>query len=150
MTTNHKQTETIPRPVLLAAGAMVILAIALAGFGQTSGIGRVSLPEAEAVASRDLRFEQRSDGQVVVLDSNGIAAINPKGAGFLLGIARGLGRERLLRGGDPNAPFTLTRWSDGRLSLLDRETGSEIELSAFGPDNRRLLATLLYAETVAQ
>ncbi|WP_420346297.1 photosynthetic complex assembly protein PuhC [Pelagibius sp.] len=150
MTTNHKQTETIPRPVLLAAGAMVVLAIALAGFGQISGLGRVALPEAEAVASRELHFEQRSDGEVVVLGSDGVVAVNPEGAGFLLGIARGLGRERLLRGADPNAPFTLTRWSDGRLSLLDRETGSEIELSAFGPDNRRLLAALLYAETAAQ
>ncbi len=147
MSDSGNQPQTIPRPILLAAGAMILCAITLAWFGQTSGIGRVSPPTAEAIASKDLRFEDGSDGKMVIYDKNGLAAIDPANAGFLFGVVRGLGRERALQGANADAPYTLTRWSDGRISLLDRETGHEIQISAFGIDNIRSFASLLQSES---
>lgn len=146
MSDKPAHAQTIPRPILIAAGAMVCLAITLAGFGQVSNIGRSSVPKAEAVMSKEFWFAERGDGKMVVHDENGLAAMDPANAGFLLGVVRGLGRERTLQGADPDAPYTLTRWSDGRLSLLDRETGHEIQISAFGADNIHTFASLLTSE----
>ena len=38
---------------------------------------------------------------------------------------------------DATTPFTLTRWSDGTVSLEDTTTSRRVNLDAFGPDNAR-------------
>ena len=50
---------------------------------------------------------------------------------------RGLARERRSHGFGNDAPFTLTAWRDGELSLTDTATGRSIELTAFGADQPR-------------
>ena len=65
--------------------------------------------------------------------------------GFIRSAVRGLARERRRRGLGPESPFELVRWSDGRISLLDPETGRSIEVDAFGPDNARPFLELLEA-----
>lgn len=140
--------QTFPRGVLIAAGLLLAFAIVAAGFGRTTRIGTVALDESTAFESVRVRFEDRADGAVVVLDgATGAerARIAAGEGGFLRGVLRGLARERAQSGIGSTPPFELTRWQDGRLSLEDLATGRRIEIDAFGPDNvasfRRLLAS---------
>jgi len=144
-----EQTEqTFPRGVLIAAALLLAFAIVAAGFGRTTRIGTVHLDESAAWESVRVRFEDRPDGAVVVLDEatgEQRARIAAGEGGFLRGVLRGLARERAQSGIGSTPPFELTRWQDGRLSLQDLATGRRIEIDAFGPDNvasfRRLLAS---------
>ena len=56
---------------------------------------------------------------------------------------RGLARDRHIRGLDGSAPFRLTRWSNGDLTLTDSATARVIELGAFGETNRKSFEALL-------
>lgn len=99
------------------------------------------------VASRDLRFADRADGAVVITDvkTGRIAHVVVPGqqTGFIRGVMRGMARERKMRGLGDAAPFALTAWRDGQLSLTDGTTGRQIELTAFGATNRAAFAELL-------
>jgi putative photosynthetic complex assembly protein len=100
-----------------------------------------------AVMTRELRFADREDGAVVITDmANGqIAQIIQPGqkTGFVRGVMRSFSRERRMKGVGAQAPFRLTAWADGEISLVDTATGRAIELNAFGTDNRKAFAALL-------
>ena len=55
---------------------------------------------------------------------------------------RGMARERHREDIGAQTPFTLTRWTDGTVSLQDRATGRTINLDAFGPTNAEAFARL--------
>ena len=100
------------------------------------------------IKSRALRFVDRADGAVVIVDARGgTAAVIAPGqkTGFVRGVMRGLARERHAHGIGEGPPFTLTLWQDGELSLVDTATGRAIELTAFGTTNRATFAALLDA-----
>ncbi len=125
-----------------AVGGMVALALVGAMIG-----GRSDAPPetGQAVAARDLRFEDRADGAVLIYDA---ASTTPfevvQGqAGFLRGTLRGLARTRHSEGLDGSAPFHLAAWPDGRLTLDDPATGRRVELEAFGSLNAAVFARLL-------
>jgi len=142
----HHHPTSIPRPVLIGAGLLLASAIALTLLAQSSGIGRVALPEAQPLASLELRFADRRDGAVTVYAGRGeevIAVLAPETNGFIRGVMRGLARSRKLADVGAQTPFTLTRWDDGRLSLRDLATGNEVELTAFGPTNAAAFEVLL-------
>lgn len=144
----------VPRGALIMAAAIIAISI-LAALAVRTGImplqASPAIHRAEnqvvAVTARDLRFSDRADGAVVIEDiSNGQVArtIEPgKKTGFVRGIMRSMARERRIRGIGAEAPFRLTAWSDGELTLRDTVTGQSIELNAFGRDNRVEFAMLL-------
>jgi len=137
--------QPFPKGVLYAAGSLVIGAMILTAVGQSTGIGTVMTPDANEVHSVDVRFEDRDDGGIVVKGADGaeISVFEPGSGGFVRGVLRGLARDRRLEDVGPDEPFSLTLWSDGRLSLADPSTGREIELNAFGKDNAAPFARLL-------
>lgn len=114
---------------------------------QASPVNHRADAKIAAVHSRDLRFSDRGDGAVVITDvGNGsVAQVIPAGqkTGFIRGVMRSLARERRMAGIGAEAPFRLTAWADGEISLVDSATGRAIELNAFGPDNRAAFAALL-------
>jgi len=94
-----------------------------------------------------LRFAD-VDGAVVVTNAqNGatVASFGQEGSGFIRGVMRGLARERRMHGHGPQAPFRLTRYVDGQLSLTDMATGRVIELNGFGHTNVAAFNGLLEA-----
>jgi putative photosynthetic complex assembly protein len=99
------------------------------------------------IASRNLRFTDRGDGAVLIVDSDkgDTASIIQPGqqTGFIRGVMRGLARERRMRGIGDQPPFNLSLWQDGELSLTDSATGRSIELTAFGSTNRASFLALL-------
>lgn len=150
----HSHNETVPKAALMAACALVVTSLTAVSIARIAQVPPAASPVAAraaahvaATASRDLRFEDRSDGSVRIVDvSNETTAgvVNPGAtSGFIRGVMRGLARDRHKRGIGPEAPFRLTSWANGQLSLTDSVSGRTIELSGFGDTNRAAFAALL-------
>lgn len=147
--------ETFPRWTLIAAACLISASIAGAAFARHARLAAES--EAAAFAShsapllvRDLRFVDTPDGAVEITDAETARMVyvaEPGTGGFIRGVMRGLARDRRARGMDRTLAFRLAEWPDGRLTLDDLATGKQIELSAFGADNRAAFRRLLAAES---
>jgi putative photosynthetic complex assembly protein len=141
-------SRPFPRGPLLGAGAVVLLTLVLASVSRFTGIGAMPVEPAAPVETRVLRFEDRPDGSVVVLEAqshNVIETLEPGTNGFVRGVMRGLVRERKAKGLSDEAPFELILWDDQRLSLRDTATEREIELVSFGITQLETFARMLHA-----
>jgi putative photosynthetic complex assembly protein len=144
----HPQTGGVPRGILVGAALLVAFTLTAAGASRYSRIGVQQMPAAKPVATLSLRFEDRDDGGVAVrnaADDRQIYLVEPGTNGFIRASLRGLVRERKRSGIDDHVPFSLTRWSDGELSLDDSSTGRGIRLDAFGETNAQAFAHLFTA-----
>ena len=122
------------------------LVVALAVLGRQTGMGVLRMPEPAVVQYRDLRFTDRADGSVGILDAGTgaiVLIVEPGQGGFIRGVMRGRARERRLDGFGSEPPFRLALHSDGRLTLEDMATKIKIVISSFGPSNVEAFARLL-------
>lgn len=144
-----QKSDPFPRNILIILGSVMLFSILVAGFGRAAGSSD-SAPTAAPVSSRDLLFHDRADGAILVYDARSTAVpidvVAPTTNGFLRAAMRGLARQRLREDTDRDAPFRLTRWADGRLTLEDPTTRRRIEMEAFGIDNEKVFAALLTAK----
>lgn len=154
--TAHSHADMLPRGTLITAGALVLFALAITSTMRIAHIPPQASPAAiraenhvAAVETRNLRFVDRADGAVVIMDvdKGAIAQVIAPGqqTGFIRGVMRGLARDRHMRGIGDGPPFALSLWKDGELSLTDTATGRSIELTAFGSTNRASFMALLSA-----
>ncbi len=144
--TEAQVEEHFPRHILLAAAGLLAVAILAAGFGRVTQIGIVRVDDSTPWKSTRMRFEDRPDGAVVVIDAaSGMesARFESGEGGFLRGVLRSLARERAASGIGAEPPFELTQFEDGHLSLRDVATDRRIEIDAFGPDNAETFRRLL-------
>jgi len=142
----HMHDSPMPRAPLLAAGALVALAIVGSTWARWTGIGRAELPTSDATAQRELRFEDRSDGGVSVIDAATgriSQVLQPGHDGFIRATLRTLARERKRRDIGAEVPFVLRTHADGRLTLEDPALNRRIDLEAFGPTNAGAFARLM-------
>lgn len=133
--------DSFPRWVLMCAGGLVAFSLIGVGLVRITGNG----PDQQAAATvreRLLRFEDRADGGVAVIDGrNGDTVSVVRGEqGFVRGALRALTRERHARGLGSQQPFQLIARTDGRLTLLDPATGQRVDLESFGPSNAAAFA----------
>ncbi len=142
--TSQRSPNAIPQGVLLGMCGIVLVSLLAVGAFRLSGAS-ARAPDAPAVASRSLRFDDGADGSVLILDGrNGRELDRVQGeAGFLRGALRALSRERRLRELGAGPAFELIARADGRLTLADPATGQRIDLEAFGPTNVATFARLL-------
>jgi putative photosynthetic complex assembly protein len=141
----HAPQDGVPRQILRGAAMLVGFALLAAAASRLTDVGTLHMPAATAVDTLALRFEDRTDGSVAVRDAQGdriIYSVQPGAYGFIRSTLRGLARERRRADLDASTPFTLTRWSDGTVSLQDVSTGRRVNLDAFGPDNANAFAQL--------
>lgn len=134
----------MPRGPLLGIGALVVASLVAVTAVRLSGVP-IRAPDAEPTATRALRFEDRPDGGVAVIDARDGRTVDVVTGeqGFLRGALRALARERALRGLGPGQPFLLIGRADGRLTLEDPATGQRVDLESFGPTNAGVFARLL-------
>lgn len=135
-----------PRSVLIGAAVLLCLTLVMAVAGRQAGIGTTKTPASEAVETKMLTFADRSDGGIDIVDVRtgvNLFMAPQETNGFLRGVLRGMSQGRRLENVGPQAPYRLTRWADGRLSLTDPSTGREVNLEVFGPDNYRVFAQLM-------
>ncbi|MBV9655775.1 MAG: hypothetical protein JOZ42_14565 [Acetobacteraceae bacterium] len=146
----YPSPPAFPRPPLLLAGGLIAFALLAATIGRLSGMG-ADRPVSTPISERTLRFEDRADGAVLVYDAGGDparrdaepAVVLTGQNGFLRGTLRGFARTRHADGIGDAAPFELTAWADGRLTLDDPATGRRAELEAFGPTQVAVFAQFL-------
>ncbi len=136
----------LPSSMVRAIALLVVVSVLGTAAVRLSGVS-VHSPDAAAVATRALRFEDRADGGIDVIDATQRRVIDTvQGeAGFLRGALRALARERMKRDLGPEQPFELVARADGRLTLLDPATGERLDLESFGPTNAAAFARLLTA-----
>jgi putative photosynthetic complex assembly protein len=136
-------TPMVPKAALVAMASIALFALIATAAVRMSGID-IREPDAPAVAVRELRFEDRSDGAIVVTDArDGSRVATFEGEqGFVRGVLRGFARERKLSGLGAGPPFELIGRADGRLTLRDPATGRIVDLESFGPTNAGAFARL--------
>ena len=130
--------------------ADVIIIILLLVFINSLDLSTVREPDASPVKVLQLRFEDRPDGSIAVIDyktGKQIDAVQGE-AGFVRGTLRGLAQERKRRGLDSGPPFELIYRADGRLTLSDTATGRLVDLESFGPTNASTFFKLLNESNV--
>jgi putative photosynthetic complex assembly protein len=135
-----------PRGPLIAAAVLISFTIAAAAIVRITGIGKSIDPDAPTIAERTLRYEDRPNGSIAVVDardSSLVTVLEPGTNGFIRGTLRSLVRERRSRGIGPEQPFELLARADGRLTLLDPATDRRIDLESFGPTNAGAFRQLL-------
>ncbi len=134
----------IPKSLaLIAVVGLAALILFVADFVDSGKLTREA--DAQAVITKQLRFEDRSDGSIAVIsapDGRVIKVIEGE-AGFVRGILRAMARERRIKEVNQTVPFELIARADGRLTLLDPATGNRIDLESFGKDNVVEFAVLL-------
>ena len=139
--------QGIKKPALLAGGAIfVILSLVIAmNFIGTETVD-LSLKRT-AVITRPLIFRDAPGGAIAVYDERAgepFAVLPREGNTFMASALRLMGQNRELRTkAGAEAPFILTLWSDGKMSLSDPSTGDTLELAAYGPTNAKTFAQLL-------
>lgn len=139
---------TFPRLPLITAAALVAFAVMIVATTQINKLGaaRPADPGASIVAERDLRFEDKTDGSIAIIDTRSdslIDTVAPGTNGFLRGALRGMARERKREGFDRSIPFQLSQTQAGHLILRDPTTARFIDLGSFGPTNAAVFANLL-------
>ncbi len=130
--------------------ADVIIIVLLLVFINSRDLSTVREPDASPVKVLQLRFEDRPDGSIAVIDYKSgkqIDAVQGE-AGFVRGTLRGLAQERKRRGLDSGPPFELIYRADGRLTLSDTATGRLVDLESFGPTNAGTFFKLLNGSNV--
>jgi putative photosynthetic complex assembly protein len=130
--------------------ADVIIIVLLLVFINSRDLSAVREPDASPVKVLQLRFEDRPDGSIAVIDYKSgkqIDAVQGE-AGFVRGTLRGLAQERKRRGLDSGPPFELIYRADGRLTLSDTATGRLVDLESFGPTNASTFFKLLNESNV--
>ena len=138
--------QTLPTGMLMALGALALATLVAAGVARLTGIGTATRVDAPTVATLELRFEDRDDGSIAILDARAgrtIASVAPGTNGFLRSSVRGLVRERKRQSVGAETPFKLLARADGRLTLEDPTTNRRIDLESFGSTNAAVFAQLL-------
>ncbi|MEM7257060.1 MAG: photosynthetic complex assembly protein PuhC [Pseudomonadota bacterium] len=137
--------------VTLLAMIGAVLVVVLATTINDNNIGTTSDHTDTAIAVRILSFTDQNDGSVNVIDVSNqtILAVVKSGEGaFLRGVLRTLTAERRSGGHNKNKPFELRAEAANRLLLIDKATGREILLNAFGPENAAYFEQFLSFATV--
>ena len=130
-----------------AVGGLLVLTLAVVTWQSQIGGGPVKEDLPSVQWQRSLRFEDRPNGDIAVLDATTqreVAHFQGE-QGFLRGSLRALARERQRRGIGPQMPFELTGHVDGRITLRDTATGQRIALESFGPTNSAVFSQLQWA-----
>jgi putative photosynthetic complex assembly protein len=134
----------IPKSLaLIAVGGLAALILFVADYVDSGKLTREA--DAQAVITKQLRFEDRSDGSIAVISASDgrVVKVIEGEAGFVRGILRAMARERRIKEVNQTIPFELIARADGRLTLLDPATGNRIDLESFGKDNVIEFAVLL-------
>jgi putative photosynthetic complex assembly protein len=138
-----------PRAIAVLVVIIAVASAALGGVFTTLIASKQDASEARASprVSRSLIFRDGNAGEIMVFDQGAdrpFTVLDRNKSQFIANTVRLLAEERTRKNaGGRNDPFTLTLWSDGRLSLADNKTGETVELAAFGMDNARSFARLL-------
>jgi len=131
---------------ILGAIALILFALVAVSLGRLTGIGTVHTDHATPIESISLRFEDRPDGGIAVINPNSgavLGVVKPGTDGFIRTVLRGLAYDRQRHHIGSGPAFNLTKWSDHHATLDDPSTGRSIDLVAFGQTNMQAFSNLM-------
>lgn len=149
----HIHTQTIPKPALWGAAFLIAFSLCLAAGSRSVRLGQAAEVAPPARESVQVRFEDRPDGSLAVLEAESrreLSSVAPGTNGFIRGVLRGMFRNRKLESMSRDATFRLAREANGRLSLEDPESGRRVDLDSFGPTNSAAFGSILAAARTSQ
>jgi len=137
---NQVHATSLPAGTLIGAATLVAFSLIAVTTARLLHLRGTTAPNAAVVTALHLTFTDRAaDHAVEVRDADRglrlIHVVPPGSNGFLRGVLRGLARARRNEHVGEAPAFTLTRWSDGRMTLADPQTGHQVPLEVFGPAN---------------
>jgi putative photosynthetic complex assembly protein len=150
--------DAIPQYMLRGGIALVLLALAATAVARLTDVGTVRVTPVAATESKDLFFDIRGDGSVIVRDasaatSNPLHVVPATGnEGFVRVALQTFVRDRTAANISSDAPFRLMRQYDSgagatRLWLEDLATNRRLTLDAFGSGNAKVFAKFLDVKT---
>jgi putative photosynthetic complex assembly protein len=141
------QGDMITPPVLRLMAGIVLVSLALVTFAVVTDVPHGGQPKDSAiVAERSLIIKTGGAKAVTLYDADGTFLTHLDHGGFVTVIGSGLDRARTVARVGQDAPVTLARHENGRLTLTDPATKWSVELTAFGSDNEAAFAALLRSE----
>ena len=138
--------DQFPLAPLLGAAGLIVTAISFALLAHTTDIGATRMTPGAAAQSRALQLIERADGSLVIRDAtqNQDLKTFPKSEdNFIRVVAHSLALQRKTANIAADAPYVLSHLEDGQNTLTDTATGRVILVSAFGPGNSNVFASLL-------
>lgn len=136
--------DMIPKPLLWAMLALVLASLLLVSFSVLTKRPHVGTPKAATiVAERDVILKGGGAQAVTVLGTDGALLMDLPHGGFITVIQNGLERARQVARVDQTKPVRIVEYANGRLTVIDDETGWSAELGAFGNDNRAAFERLM-------
>ncbi len=150
---DHAHNQGFPKTALLAVTALIGFSLAAVLLAKFTGAGvnnSVALDKSVPgqIQVRDLRFEDRENGLVEVIDAENqthLFTLQPGTENFIRGVLRGLVRERRSMNLGDESAFRLIRKNNGELFLVDLATKRSVYLNAFGQTNVNSFARLMSA-----
>ena len=143
------EPDRFPRLPLYLIGAVLALTLISVTIVRLGDLSTSFVSTAAAQNARALKFEDRVDGAIAVIDARDggvIDMIAPGSNGFL----RGLARERKRMGQGAEMPFILIARADGRLTLDDPVSKRQVDLKSFGVTNAHVFEKFLFKPGLPQ
>ena len=141
------EARMIPKVLIRAMLALVLTTLALATFARVTDRPLVSTPPVSPVKAEALMIldaDATSGAATVRLPDGAILAeLGPQEGGFIAGINRVIVRERTKNRVAQGAPILLQAFENGRMAIIDPETGWSADLMGFGETNAAAFARLL-------
>ena len=139
----RRDRDMIPTNLLLAMLALALGALGLATYSSVTDMPHVGVPTMGPVVAEAPVSFIREDGGVRIVDAGGTEVARGADAGFIDAYSVALGRKRMLAGVDPALPVRVIRIEDGRIVLIDPETGWRVDPRSFGNDSQGAFARFL-------
>ena len=147
---NHQ----LPKPIMVAGGALMVATVAFCAFGHATGVGRTIATAPVTVMTRDLVFTENDDKTLTVRDAGHgdqiVSNFDAEDAGFIRALVRGMTRNRTRYGEPAVGAFRVSLGQDGGVWLQDIGTHQNIDLRAFGPTQVQAFAQFVRPEQVTR
>jgi len=144
--THAPSDELIPRFMARAMLALVLASLVIVTIARLTDRPLIATPpNGNVMVERKILLSGDMSGAATVrgLDGALIADLTPEEGGFISGVWRVILRERTKHRVALDAPVTILRQDNGRISIQDPSTGWSADLMGFGADNARAFAKLL-------
>lgn len=141
------EDRMIPKVLIRAMLALVLATLAIVTFARVTDRPLVSTPPVSPVKAEALLIldaDATSGAATVRLpDGSILSELGPQEGGFIAGMNRVIVRERTKNRVAQGAPILLQAFENGRMAIVDPETGWSADLMGFGESNAAAFARLL-------
>jgi putative photosynthetic complex assembly protein len=134
------------RLMIKIIASVACVALMLAIIARFTGLGAERVAHGAIVATYPVSMMIEGDDAVALrsVETGAVIIGFDKGhGGFLRNAIRAFGLKRHQMNIEPQAPYVVTRWESGRITLNDPATGHQVPVDSFGPMVTKMFAPLV-------